>query len=236
MRKEPSDIMFVKCSQGRSQSSWDIQAVATSLEQNELWRGLDIGAFANAICELNSGIQVVDVVDPSIEAHENFIENSKTNLIKGTMESLPADVSYDFIIINLVCHHIISETNQSTVESQLSFLNQARSLLRRDGLLFVEENIYESYFQNDLCGRLIYEITSLKGIEPLTRKLGANTAGEGVRFHSDLAWRKIFQQAGLKIIQTFANTEWGSRMPIWQKIPLACKKRYQKMYVLAGEW
>ena len=149
MRKELSDTMFVEWSRGRVKSSWDVQAIAALLDQNKLWRGLDIGggigAFTNALCDLNCGIQAVDVVDPSIEAHENFIANPKTTLIKGTMESLPDDVSYDFIIINLVCHHIISETNQSTLGSQLSFLKKAQSLLRRNGLLFIEENIYESY-------------------------------------------------------------------------------------------
>lgn len=236
MRQEASDEMFVKWSKGRSDRSWDTQFVAKLTKDYQLKHGLDvgggIGTFAKAICELNNGVEFIDVVDPSIQAHANFVNHQRTSLIKGTMNNIHNPKYYEFITINLVCHHIISSTSKDTLDAQIKFLRDASSLLKDDGLLFVEENIYESLLFKDLCGRLIYELTSLRMIAKATRKLGANTAGEGVCFHSDDVWRAIFNDAGFKVAQTFDNINWGSKMPIWQKIPLLCKGRYQRIYVL----
>ena len=234
MRQEKSDAMFVEWSKGRSEQSWDTQFVAELIGIHKLSHGLDvgggIGTFANSILNLNDEILSIDVVDPSEQAHSNFVTHQKTSLIKGFMSNIQNAKSYDFIMANVVCHHIISHTNTDTVEAQIKFLKDAYSLLEEQGVLAVQENSYESYFLEDLCARLIYEITSLRGIEKITRKLGANTAGEGVRFHSDAAWQKIFRKSGFKVIQTHDNLAWG--MPIWQKIPLLCRSRHQRIYVL----
>lgn len=236
MRQENSDEMFVEWSKGRSEQSWDTQFVAELIKIRNLSHGLDvgggIGTFANSILNLNEEIKSIDVVDPSEQAHSNFITHQRSNLIKGFMGNIEDGKTYGFITINLVCHHIISRQNMDTLEAQINFLKDARNLLEDQGVLIIEENIYESYLLEDLCARLIYEITSLRGIEKITRKLGANTAGEGVRFHSDAAWQKIFTKSGFKVIQTHDNLTWGSGMPIWQKLPLLCKSRYQRIYVL----
>ena len=236
MRQEKSDEMFVKWSKTRSEQSWDTQFVAELIKIRNLSHGLDvgggIGTFANSILNLNDDIKTIDVVDPSEQAHSNFVSHQKTSLIKDFLSNIMDGKSYDFIMVNLVCHHIISYQNTDTLEAQINFLKHAHSLLEEQGVLIIQENIYESYLLEDLCARLIYEITSLRGIEKITRKLGANTAGEGVRFHSDAAWHKIFTKSGFKVIQTHDNLAWGSEMPIWQKIPLLCKSRYQRIYVL----
>ena len=236
MRQKESDAMFVKWSKGRSEKSWDTQFVAELIGIHKLSHGLDvgggIGTFANSILNLNDEIQSIDVVDPSEQAHSNFVSHQKTSLIKGFMSNIQNAKLYDFIMINLVCHHIISHTNADTFDAQIKFLKDARGLLESQGVLLVQENIYESYFLEDLCARLIYEITSLRGIEKITRKLGANTAGEGVRFHSDAVWQKIFAKSGFTVTLTHDNPAWGSGMPIWQKIPLLCRRRYQRIYVL----
>jgi ubiquinone/menaquinone biosynthesis C-methylase UbiE len=235
MRQEKSDEMFVKWSKFTNDQSWDTQFVAELIKIRKLSHGLDvgggIGTFANSILNLNDNIQSIDVVDPSIQAHLNFVEHQKTTLIKGHMSNINNSNTYDFITVNLVCHHIISHSNIDTFEAQVNFLKDASNFLEAQGVLLLEENIYESYLFEDLCGRLIYEITSLRGIEKITRKLGANTAGEGVRFHSDTTWRKIFARSGFKVVQTHDNL-WEGGMPIWQKIPLLCKNRYQRIYVL----
>jgi hypothetical protein len=236
MRDEESDTKFVEWSKGRSVKSWDAQAVARFTESNGLCHGLDVGGgigkFANLICDLNDSIQSIDVVDPSKQAHDNFIAHPKTQLIKSTLEEMTESAAYDFITINLVCHHIIEKNNKETFNCQKRFLRRVRNRLTDGGYIFIEENIYESYFSDDLCGRLIYEITSLKGIDSITRRLGANTAGEGVRFRSDNAWKKIFQEVGLRTVQTFEDYNWGKNMPLWQKLPLLCRARYQRVYVL----
>ena len=235
MRKEKSDEMFLKWSKGRNEHSWDIQFVAEQIRIRKLDYGLDIGGgigtFSNAIINLNNNIQSIDVVDPSELAHLGFVENSKINLIKGYMSDISSEKSYEFITANLVCHHIISNTNKDTFDAQVSFLKHAHTILKPGGVLFVEENIYESYFLEDISGRLIYEITSLRLFEKIIRKLGANTAGEGVRFHSDQVWRKIFAKAGFKIVQTHDDLSFGD-MPLWQEILLLSKFRYQRIYVL----
>lgn len=236
MRQEQSDELFIQWSKGRNEQSWDTKFVAEQTRIRNLTLGLDvgggIGTFANSILNLNDNIESIDVVDPSELAHQNFIRHQKANLVKGYMSNIPTSKSYDFVTSNLVCHHIISDSDEDTFDAQINFLKEVYTLLKDGGVLFVEENIYESYLVEDLCARLIYEVTSLRGIEKLTRKLGANTAGEGVRFRSDSAWQKIFTASGFKIVQTYDNTTWGSGMPLWQKIPLLCRDRYQRIYVL----
>ena len=236
MRQELSDELFVEWSKDTNEQSWDTQFVAAQTQQRNLALGLDvgggIGAFANSILNLNDNIQSMDVVDPSVQAHSNFVKHRKSKLIKGYMSNIPVLSSYDFITVNLVCHHVISDSNKETLDAQINFLKDAHALLKDGGVLFVEENIYESYLTEDLCARLIYEVTSLRGIEKITRKLGANTAGEGVRFHSDTAWQKIFAASGFELVQTYDNDSWGTVMPLWQKIPLLCQGRFQRMYVL----
>ncbi len=236
LRDEKSDEMFVQWSLGRVKDSWDVRAVAEIVNRRGLRKGLDIGGgigtFANALLENCEHVERIDVVDPSLSAANAFQKNSRVNLIQASIQDFEPQEKYDFITINLVLHHIVANSDHLVKTNQTHVIAKAKSLLAPNGLLIVEENVYDSVFTTDLTGRLIFEITKLKSIESITRKLGANTAGEGVRFRSERSWKALFEQQNLREVEVIYNKNWGQNMPVWQKIPLLCTRRFQKITAL----
>ena len=88
-----------------------------------------------------------------------------------------------------------------TVPEQVGLcLEQARALLRPGGRIVVYEQVYEGFVVEP--GRLIFALTTVK--QPISakvmNKLGANTAGVGVRFRSKSGWRKLFSRHGLAVL------------------------------------
>lgn len=201
---------------------------------SESTRGLDVGGgigkFASIITENVDGCSIV-VVDNSDLVCDSFVVNDNVTLVESDWFEYKSEYKFDFIIFKTVLHHFVETSEIKTRNAQVLGLLKAAELLKDDGILIVEENFYESAFRlGDLAGRLIYEITKLTLIEKITRKLGANTAGEGVRFRSMLAWEKIFQESGFKIDQvTKCQWDWQA----WQKIPLMGKDRFQAVLSLS---
>ena len=201
---------------------------------SESTRGLDVGGgigkFASIITENVDGCSIV-VVDNSDLVYDSFVVNDNVTLVESDWFEYKSESKYDFIIFKTVLHHFVETSEIKTRNAQVLGLLKAAELLKDDGILIVEENFYESAFRlGDLAGRLIYEITKLTLIEKITRKLGANTAGEGVRFRSMLAWEKIFQESGFKIDQvTKCQWDWQA----WQRIPLMGKDRFQAVLSLS---
>lgn len=238
LRSEKSDEMFIEWSKGRKEDSWDVLAVSELISHKGYAKGLDvgggIGTFSKAISATCQNIERIDVLDPSISARKVFTESEKVKLISKSLQNYnpDKDQQYDFVMMILVLHHIIGRTDKEVFLNQINFILKAVSMLKSNGLLIVEENVYDSVLSSDLTGRLIYEITRCKFMERLSRKLGANTAGEGVRFHSEYRWSRLFRYAQLEEINCVYNRQWGSQMPFWQKIPLLCSKRFQKLSVL----
>ena len=116
---------------------------------------------------------------------------------------------------------------------QMKFLKKAADMLNDGGILFVEENYYEGWGSSDITGKLVFFWTKMKFIQGVVRFLGANTAGEGVRFRSSQSWSKIFDQVGLNSISEFIHPTWGTKMPFFQKLLLMCAHRYQSMRILS---
>lgn len=63
------------------------------------------------------------------------------------------------------------------------------------------------------------------------RLLGANTAGEGVRFRSSRSWKKLFDKVGLLKISEASPAKWGDKIRFIDKLFLLISSRYQSMSI-----
>ena len=233
--KNKSEIKFVEWSHAIKKDDYDVKAVIellSSLGKKSLM-GLDVGGgigkFASVVAENVEGCKVI-VVDNSDLVSGSFVDSEQCSLIEADWFEYDPEIKFDFVIFKTVLHHFVESSDKKTKEAQVLGLLKAADVLKDDGVLIIEENFYESALGfADLSGRLIYEITKMRSIEKLTRKLGANTAGEGVRFRSMIAWTKIFEESGFKIDRvTKVHWDWQ----VWQKIPLMGKDRFQAVLSL----
>lgn len=92
--------------------------------------------------------------------------------------------------------NITSSLILTTRHRMLCFVTQVSMLLAPGGRVSIFENMYDGVVVDQLPSYLIYHLTSLKSISPLTRFLGANTGGTGVCFLSKTQLDGIFQRAG----------------------------------------
>jgi hypothetical protein len=167
----------------------------------------------------------VDVVDHSVLGRKNFINHERTRLIFDDFLNARFDCVYDAVIIRTVLHHILGKTEGQTAALQATAIAKARDVLAGDGTLFVTENFYEPFLFSDLTGGMIFQLTRIRFAAPLFRRLGANTAGEGVRFRSLRRWKRMFHAAGFEPACDLLKQQW--KMPLWQRIPFLCRDRYQ---------
>ena len=236
IRDKQSDAMLVHWSKGRKQQNWDLGYVADFIDKKGYATGADIGGnvgqFANLLIDRCKKLERIDVIDPSVSSSDSFCGVENVHFLHTSLEQLNTDRKYDFVVVNFVLHHIVKNTNHQTYEAQKNFISKVSSMLNEHGVIFVEENIYEGVFGTDLGGRVIYEITKLKSLAPLTRKLGANTAGEGVRFRNQRSWDMMFRSVGLRELDFVVNKEFGGSFPYYKRIPLLCNERYQSVKIL----
>ncbi len=242
LRKEESDEKFIEWSKSTSETTYDVVALANNLKRigHKAPTGLDIGGgigtYAKSVVASCPDQDVrITVVDPGVDANEQRVEADGVDYVLAPFDAtFDSDEKYDFIIFRTVLHHLIADTESDTYQTQLTALTKAKSLLKPDGFIFVSENFYQPWIGTDTTSRIIFAVTSCKakGIAGLARRLGANTAGEGVRFRSLQAWTQIYDRVGFKIESHDLHPWWGGVMPFWQKLPLLCKDRYQAAQIL----
>ncbi|MEM6661487.1 MAG: class I SAM-dependent methyltransferase [Pseudomonadota bacterium] len=231
------DEMFVVWSKNLTDQNYDIQFVIEKLRassKSEL-RILDVGGGVGAVAKAitdNVPNAHVDVIDISPLARDNFLGAERTNFILDSFLTRDFDVQYDAILMRVLLHHLVDRSEGRTYENQLAALEKTRSLLTDDGAIYVTENFYQPMVMEDATGRIIFEVTNLKSVAGLVYKLGANTAGEGVRFRSWEAWQKMFGARGLSVVDQLKSETWGKNMPVWQRVPLLCKERFQSVVML----
>jgi SAM-dependent methyltransferase len=230
----PND-KFTEWTLSRKLTDWDVSFVSSLIGSLGLRKGLDVGGgvgvFAEHVTKLQKGTQI-DVIEPNTEAHKKFRKNKGIKLIKGHFPNVKFSQKYDFILFNLVLHHMLDGNNLKTRKLQQLALEEACKILKKDGVIVVQENIYDPLFGRDLSGRLIYYFTRSKIFKKIFRRLGANTAGEGVRFHSDKEWEAIMTESGLSIEQKVDNLVWGNQQTLYEKLVFVIKRRYQRIYYL----
>jgi len=127
------------------------------------------------LIEINTQHPRKTIIMDSVENLENYLDTYKI----------------DIVFINWVLHHLVSNTYKKTRSNIINTL----SIIKRDKqikYLAVFENMYNGIIIDSLPSRMIYQITSLKSIKQLARKMGANTAGIGVSFLSKKMWIELF--------------------------------------------
>lgn len=227
-----SEHMFVEWSQGIQADNYDVERVVSLLNslENENLHGLDIGGgigrYAQLVCDAVPGCKIT-VLDKSELAEDAFVNDPRLELEAGDYFDYTPPHKYDFVIFKTVLHHFIADNEKTTTELQRSALNKARALLRPGGLLLIEENYYQGLMGGDLPGRLIYFVTRQQWVEDLVRRLGANTAGEGVRFRAFNSWRSLIEDEGFALASLECSPTWGQRWAWWQRIPLLSSGRFQ---------
>jgi SAM-dependent methyltransferase len=105
---------------------------------------------------------------------------------------------FDIAFFNLSLHHFVAGTYSETRKLQRYALRQALRVLSPRGRIVVTENLFEGLLADNLPGFLVYALTSSSALAPLVKRLGANTAGCGVCFHSAQAWRNEFRRLHLR--------------------------------------
>lgn len=231
------EYQFVEWSMNVSSEDFDVKAMLASIRVDEAKRpvrvadiGGGVGSVAKVLCERMSNISV-DVIESSALARDAFQSHPRSKLVFADFFSCHFDKPYDFVILRTVLHHFVGASDSETESLQRRALDIVRSKMLADGgTIFVIENFYEPFFGEDLTGRMIYEATRLKWPRHIFRALGANTAGEGVRFRSSKGWGRIFTEAGLQESGVRITDRWS--MPLWQKIPFLCSARHQSLVSL----
>ncbi len=230
--KNQSEHMFVEWAQGIQSDNYDVERVAEllkGLEREEL-HGLDVGGgigrYAQLVCDQVPGCSMT-VLDKSELAIETFVDDPRLELMSVDYFSFEPAQRYDFVIFKTVLHHFITDNEADTAALQQRALKKARQLLRPGGLLLIEENFYQGVMGDDLPGRLIFAVTRQRWIEDVVRRLGANTAGEGVRFKSLSSWSKMIGKENFALRSLVCSPTWGRKWPLWQRLPLISSGRFQ---------
>ena len=181
--------------------------VQNSIRQQNLYKSpihiLDIGGgnglFADKLLK-HFPFSEVTIVEPDLPLLARNTAHCHKHLVNKTFQDFYcAEGSFDIIHMNWVLHHFIGHSYSETVQHQIDSLHQASELLKPGGKLLIFENFYESFVSDDFSGRLIYQLTAMETPKRLIRKLGANTAGIGVAFHSQNQWCHLINRSGLTV-------------------------------------
>lgn len=163
------------------------------------------------------------VLEPSELLLGRNAPHARKTLLMGTAAALPP-ARYDLICVHWLLHHLVLESYETTRQEQVRTLTALRAHLTERGRISVYENIYEGWLGDDLPGWLIYQGTALRRLAALTKRLGANTAGVGVCFHSLPAWRALVAEAGLRIAEYAEPDSWVWPFPWWYRPALTLRR------------
>lgn len=163
------------------------------------------------------------VLEPSVPLLQRNAPHARKTLIKGMACGIP-DRRYDLICVHWLLHHLVGESYAATRQEQVRILRVLGEHLTERGRISVYENIYAGWLLDDLPGWLIYQATALRGLAAVTKRLGANTAGVGVCFHSLSAWRGLVAEAGLRVAEYAEPDRWVWPFPWWYRPALTLQR------------
>jgi SAM-dependent methyltransferase len=160
------------------------------------------------------------VVDSSEYLLKQNIPNERKKTLLGSATKLPeilGDEKFDFVFVNCLLHHLVTPTYSGSRRTIRGVLRDISNSLSDRGRVSIWENIFEGALLTNLPGRAIFELTSIRAISKLARKLGANTAGVGVCFLSRCQWQADLELADLRV----RESHWMPMgLPLYQRIPL----------------
>lgn len=173
------------------------------VDTGEVTEVLDVGGgnglYADKLVEYFPGARVTNLEPDAYLAGRNQAHPRKRVVVNDFQHADLAPGSFDLVFFSWVLHHFVGESYRRTLGLQADGLAAARRLVKPGGKVVIFENYYDGLALDDLPGRMIYELTRSKALSPFTARLGANTAGVGVAFHSKQAWHRLIEQAGLAI-------------------------------------
>jgi ubiquinone/menaquinone biosynthesis C-methylase UbiE len=124
----------------------------------------------------------------------------RKTIVQESVERLPARLrgrTFDLVCLHWALHHFVLDSYRETLAFQRQTLREAATFLSKRGRLSVFENLYDGWLVPSIPGRLVFTMTRNRRLAPLTRRLGANTAGVGVCFLSERQWLEAFREAGV---------------------------------------
>jgi 2-polyprenyl-3-methyl-5-hydroxy-6-metoxy-1,4-benzoquinol methylase len=139
--------------------------------------------------------------------------SKRKELIHGSIEEM-TDVltgrTFDYISMNWVLHHLVGNSYRASLENCCKTLIHCRKLLKPGGMVIIAENMFDSYLGSNLASHIIYAITEIKWrwFVQWTKRF-FNTAGVGVCFQSERAWRRIFGETGFDVVAFQRGVVWG---------------------------
>ena len=151
----------------------------------------------------------------NLEPAPNLVLANKLNLRKEVialpLQELDENIGqFDVITINWVLHHLVAGRYAETRTCQIDALRNLKRLMKPGAYLLAFENIYEGQIIDEGPSRIIHGLTASKILASLTARLGANTAGVGVCFHSKKGWQKIFRDSGLDVFSIVPCYRFGA--------------------------
>jgi hypothetical protein len=178
---------------------------------------LDVGGGNGRYCDrfLNSYPNwQCTLVEPELSLLNKNTPHPNKRLINNTYQMLNDRSSFNAIQFNWVLHHFVCDTYRKSCAAQESALEKARELLTPGGQIFIFENFYEGTGFVELPCKIIYQITSSRALQNIAARMGANTAGVGVCFHSESHWTKLLEKLGFVDIQVDHCYEFGNLSPL----------------------
>lgn len=185
---------------------WDVLcARITAQFPDGCFSFLDVGGgngqFTDGLLDRFPGSRAVLIDNAEVLIARNRPHPRKTLILESCerLEQRLGHSRFDFINFNFLLHHLVVESYIGTRREQVSVLQAAARLLSPGGRVSVFETLYDGMFMDGAPGWLIHRLTTSKLLAPLTRRMGANTAGCGVGFQSEAQWRLAFRSAGFRV-------------------------------------
>ena len=190
---------------------------------DEEFRILDIGGsngrFSDRMLAEYPRAQAV-VVDNSDYLLRQNIPNDRKRLLLGSATQLPEILDgekFDFIFVNCLLHHLVTGSYSGSRRTIRGVLRDISGALSERGRVSIWENVFEGALLTNFPSRAIFEITSVRALSKIARRLGANTAGVGVCFLTRPQWRSELEGVDLKVLES----HWTPMsLPLYQSLPL----------------
>jgi len=188
------------------------------------------GVFTDRVLEHYPQSEAI-LLDNASNLIEINTQHPRKTIIMDSVENLENYLNIyavDIIFINWVLHHLVSDTYKKT---RSNIVNTLTIIKRNERIkyLAVFENLYNGILFDSLPSKLIYQITSLRSVKRLAKKMGANTAGVGVSFLSKKMWIELFGDIFGKANISITDFHFWE-VPIIRKIFLHIKNIHMSLF------
>ncbi|GAA5645110.1 class I SAM-dependent methyltransferase [Vibrio proteolyticus] len=171
------------------------------------------GIYADKVLEHFPAANVT-VIEPEQTLLDKNRPHPRKSLLACTFQQASQQHQQDIIQFNWVLHHFVSNSYELTLQVQRAALTEAYQNLKPGGMVFIFENFYEGLWVSDMPGQVIYRLTASDSLKSVVARMGANTAGVGVCFHSESVWKSMLREAGFQEMYVTHCYEFGNLSPV----------------------